>query len=66
MEDKEFDKFIEQLEKDMRTEAAERLAIVKPNNPELAERFRQSGTVYLQDYPAQYQSAAVYAHISPA
>ncbi len=50
MEDKEFDQFIEQLEKDMRTEAAERLAIVKPNNPELVEQFKKNGTVYLQDF----------------
>ena len=48
--DAELDAFARQLEKDMRAEAAERLAIIKPNNPELAERFRQDGTVYLQDF----------------
>lgn len=47
--EEKLDEFVRRLEKDMRIEAAERLAIVKPNNPELAERFTQSGTVYLQD-----------------
>lgn len=45
----DLDKMARELEIEMRKEAVQRLKTIKPNNLDLAEKFDENGTIYVQD-----------------